>query len=112
MGERERRIGQNEALFRTVNEEIQRLNRGMAELSDETLHIVCECGKLECSLQLVVPIVDYERVRADARLFFVKAGHELPDVETVVEETSRFSVVRKDAGEPAAIAEALDPRSA
>jgi hypothetical protein len=110
MGERGRRIGQNEALFRTVNEEIEGLNRGLAEVSDETLHIVCECGNLECSVQLVVPTADYERVRADPTLFFVHDGHELPDVETVVERTPRFTVVRKDPGAPTAIAQATDPR--
>ena len=108
--DRARRIGQNEALFRTVNEEIEGLNRGMAEISDQTLHIVCECGLLECTLQLTVPLADYERVRQDPALFLVREGHELPDVETVVERTPRYWVVRKDPGAPEAVAYATDPR--
>jgi hypothetical protein len=111
MGERSGRIAQNESLFRAVNEEIEGLNRGMAEISDQTLHIVCECGSLDCSLQLIVPIADYERVRADGALFLVKAGHELPAVETVVEQTPQYAVVRKKPGKPEEIARAADPRS-
>jgi hypothetical protein len=34
VNERTRKVGENEALFRTVNDEIEGLNRGLAELSD------------------------------------------------------------------------------
>jgi hypothetical protein len=71
MDERGRRIGQNEALFRQVNEELEGLNRGLAEITDETFHIVCECGDLRCQKRLVVPASDYETVRAESGLFFV-----------------------------------------
>jgi hypothetical protein len=112
MDDWKRKVGENEALFRTVNEEIEGLNRGMAEISDHTLHIACECGDLRCTAVLPVPVEDYERIRADSALFFVEPGHELPNVEKIVERTSHFAVVRKDPGEPQRIAEATDPRSA
>jgi hypothetical protein len=111
MDERKRRIGRNEALFRTINEEVDALNKSLAALTDETLHIVCECGDLACEQRVVVPLDDYERVRGDATLFFVVPGHELPSTESVVEEHRGFNVVRKDEGEAAAIAKATDPRS-
>ena len=111
MDERARRVGRNEALFRQINEEVESLNRGLAELTDNTIHIVCECGDLVCQQRLVVPLADYERIRADATLFFVVDGHEIPAVESVVEKTDAYSVVRKDAGEAANLAKATDPRS-
>ena len=111
MDERKRRIGENEALFRTVNETVDELNRGLAALTDETIDIVCECGDIDCQQRLVVPLPAYEHVRSESVLFFVVPGHELPSTETVVEETSGYNVVRKDPGGPAAIAEATDPRS-
>ena len=110
MDERQRRIGENEALFRKINEGVDELNRSLAQLTDETIHIVCECGSLECQERLVVPLDVYERVRAESELFFVLPGHELPSTEDVVEETARFSVVRKHAGGPAEVARATDPR--
>jgi hypothetical protein len=112
MDERTRKVGENEALFRTVNEEIEGMNRGMAEISDRTLHITCECGDLRCTAPLPVPIEDYERIRADSALFFIEPGHEKRNVETVIERTPQFAVVRKNPGDPQRIAEATDPRSA
>jgi hypothetical protein len=102
--ERGRRLGRNEALFREVNEQIETLNQGLAAISDEKMHIVCECASLDCAEQLTVPIADYERIRADAELFFVARGHERLDVEVVVEENPAFTVVRKNKGAPAQIA--------
>jgi hypothetical protein len=108
--ERARKIGANEAVFRTVNEQIESLNRGLAEISDGTLHIVCECGKLDCAAPISAPISVYERVRSDPSLFLVVPGHELPSVESVVDQTDGYNVVRKDPGEPRRVAEETDPR--
>jgi hypothetical protein len=110
MDERTRRIGRNEALFRQVNEEVEGLERGLAEISDGTIHIVCECGDLICQKRLIVPISEYETVRADPTLFFVIAGHEKPSAEDVIETRSDFNVVRKHPGGPEQIARATDPR--
>lgn len=110
MDERAHRVGRNEAVFRKVNEQIESLNRAMAAISDETMHIVCECGELSCIVQLVVGIADYERIRRDATLFFVAPGHEMPDVEDVVEETPKYYVVRKHEGEPARVAREMNTR--
>jgi hypothetical protein len=108
--ERARKIGANEAVFRTVNEQIESLNRGLAEISDGTLHIVCECGKLDCAAPIAAPISVYESVRSDPALFLVVPGHELPSVESVVERANDYNVVRKDPGEPRRVAEETGPR--
>ncbi len=52
----------------------------------------------------------YEEVRSDATLFFVVPGHEITDVESLVEETPGTRV-RKQAGEAERIAELTDPRA-
>ena len=111
MDERARRVGQNEGVFRAVNEEIGSLNRGMAETNDGMMHIVCECGDLICVERISVAVAKYEEIRGDSALFFVLRGHEKPDVETVVEEQPDYNVVRKNPGEAARVAEATDPRS-
>jgi hypothetical protein len=111
MDERTRRIGENEALFRKINEEVDELNRNLAQLTDETIHIVCECGDIDCQQRIVVPLAAYEQVRSESELFFVVPGHQLPSTEDVVEEEERYFVVRKHEGGPADIAEATDPRS-
>jgi hypothetical protein len=111
MAERARRIAENEALFRTVNEQIEDLQRGMAGISDDTMHIVCECGELRCAERIVVPVARYEEVRADATLFLIVPGHDQPGFEEVVDRAEGYDVVRKLPGEPAEIAEATDPRA-
>lgn len=111
MDQRALRVGTNEALFRTVNEQVESLNRRLLASTDATMHIVCECGELGCVEQLTVAVAAYERVRADPALFFVKPGHELPDVEDVVEQNAGWAVVRKHPGDPERVAEATDPRS-
>lgn len=110
MDERARRVGRNEALFRTINEEIEKLEQGLPFPQDD-LVIVCECGDLRCEDRFTVPISGYEDVRADPALFFVLPGHEKPDVEDVVDRAEAYFVVRKRSGDPARIAEATDPRS-
>ncbi len=109
--ERARRIGSNEAVFRRLNEQIEHLNRSLAELSDEKMHAICECGSLECAQPIVVPVRRYEEIRSDPALFFVVPGHEISDVESVVEETDAYNVVRKQAREAERIAELTDPRA-
>ena len=49
---RQERFARNQALFREVNERIEDLNRGLAAVSDEMMHIVCECGDGECVQQI------------------------------------------------------------
>ena len=110
MDERARRIGENEALFRTVNEQIESLNRGRLALGLREMDIVCECGDLHCAERIGVSAADYERIRSDPVLFLVRPGHELPDVEDLVATTPEYDVVRKHDGSPARLARATNPR--
>jgi hypothetical protein len=109
MDERARRIGENEILYRAVNEKIEDLNAAFGTLT-ETMTVVCECGDGSCAEQIELDVPTYERVRADPTLFVTMRGHEVPDVESVVERTDGFQLVRKDAGEAARLATEHDPR--
>ena len=109
MEERAARIGRNEALFREVNERIERISATL-QVSDEKLKILCECGVPTCLEQLDVPTAEYERVRAEPTLFMIKPGHEHADLEEVVERHEGYIVVRKVAGDAARMTRELDPR--
>ena len=108
IGERARRIGENEALFRSVNEQVRGLNETF--LVQSTLRVVCECGNQTCIEQTELSPTEYEAVRSDPSLFIVKPGHDDPDVETVVERRDGYHVVRKAPGAPRRIARETDPR--
>jgi hypothetical protein len=109
MDERARRIGENEILYRTVNEKIEGLNATFGTLT-QSMTVVCECGDAGCAEQIDLAVPDYERIRADSALFVIVPGHEYPDVEEIVEETDTYAIVRKDPGGPEELAAANDPR--
>jgi hypothetical protein len=103
----QRRFAANEALFREVNEGIQ---RGQWPGENKPLGFRCECGKLGCNALVSLTPHEYERVRAHPRRFVMLPGHELDDIETVVANMGGYVVVEKraEAGREAA---ATDPRS-
>ena len=107
--ERMRRIADNEALFRSVNERVEEVNEMFATLTRH-FEIVCECGDIHCTDQISVEFPAYEAVRSDSALFIVVPGHEIPDVETVLESHSDWALVEKAEPEAREIAEETDPR--
>jgi hypothetical protein len=103
----QRRIASNESMFRDVNEAL-RSGRWPGE-DGAPVAYRCECARLGCSRLIELNARDYERVRAHPRRFLVIPGHELPDVETIVESHAGYVVVQKH-DEAGKAAEATDPR--
>jgi hypothetical protein len=110
MDPRAQRVGVNETLFREINERLEGLNKTFSELTDK-IEFVCECADGTCIERFPMDVAAYERLRADATTFAVKPGHELPDMEEVIEEHGHYLVVRKQAGEAVVMAVVEDPRA-
>ena len=110
MDERAERIGLNEALFREVNERVKGISERFGGGLEEA-EFVCECGDESCMDRVRMKLSEYESLRAEATHFAVKAGHEIPDVENVVQRREGYVVVAKKPGDPAAVARETDPRS-
>jgi hypothetical protein len=110
VNERQRRVGENEVLYREVNERVRDLSDQFG-LTVETVDFVCECGRLDCNEPIKLTGAEYADVRSDGATFAIKPGHELPDTETVVEEHETYFVVRKHEDGPAQLARDADPRS-
>ena len=94
MNERKQRIGENEAIFRSVNEEVSKLNVTFTAATN-TMWIVCECGVQSCTVHIEITPDAYRRVREDPTLFVVRPGHDLPEAETVVEKTAATGWCRR-----------------
>ena len=77
MDDRGLRVGQNEVLFREVNERLRELGEGFSLVAEES-QFVCECGSSACTEQIRMTLAEYETVRSDSKHFFVRRGHELP----------------------------------
>ena len=106
MTEQDRRRGQNEALFRSLNEQIERL-----ELDNGSPYVdfICECSSTRCMEVIHATREEYEQIRTTSTEFMVVVGHEAPDIEEIVGRHGRFNVVEKH-GEAALVAEQTDPR--
>ncbi|MBV8431205.1 MAG: hypothetical protein JO244_08590 [Solirubrobacterales bacterium] len=102
------RLGANEAVFREINEGIERGQWPGEE--DSPVSFRCECARLGCNELVELNLREYQDVRSNPRRFIVLPGHERLDVEVVVERRSGYLVVEKldQAGEKA---EETDPRS-
>jgi hypothetical protein len=103
----EERAAQNEVLFRSVNEEIEKLGRDSAQLH---VQFVCECSDGTCAERVHLTIAEYEEVRSQSRWFAIYPGHVTQQIEHVVRATDRFVIVQKDAPVAAEIADVSDPR--
>ena len=90
---------------RRVNEAIER-----GTCREETAVFLCECGNLGCSRTLELPIEAYDEVRSGFDRFLIAPGHEVPNVDRVVERHDAYLVVVKRTGRPADLARATDPR--
>ncbi len=107
MDQRAREIGRHQALLREVNERIEELAETF-DRNDERA-ILCECGSSDCDERIVLREHEYEALRRIPTHFAVRPGHEMPEVERVVERHDEFVVVEKF-GESAKAAIRLDPR--
>src|SRR3954451_13202489 len=105
---RQQRAARNQAMFREVNERLEELDGKLA--AQQHHRFVCECAAQECIRPLELTIEEYESVRGGGATFVVAPGHVYPEVERVVAENARFTVVEKLEA-AAELAEAFDPRA-
>ena len=90
---------------RQVNEAIE---RGTKEAGSAVF--VCECGTLGCNSTVELTISAYEGVRSGFDRFLVLPGHELEEIEDVVERHDDYLVVAKRDDQAVAIAAVTDDR--
>jgi hypothetical protein len=100
------RITNAEINGRRVNEAIE---RGAG--NDGPLVFVCECGYIGCSSTLELEIAEYEEVRTNFDRFLVIPGHEIPEVDRVVERHPDHLVVVKPEEGARESARAADERT-
>ncbi len=104
----EQRLAANESIFREVNEAINK--GGWPGDEGSAVGFRCECARLGCNALVSLTPQDYERVRAYPRRFLMLPGHELEDIEIVVEAMPGYVVVEKR-DEAGRVARAADPRT-
>ena len=101
----------NETRSRQTNEWIEVANEQFdaKNVMDEYR---CECSDGLCAAVVSLTRLEYEAVRADGLRFLIATDHENPELDRLVIEHDRYSIVAKLPGEPARIALRSDPRKA
>lgn len=105
---REKRLAQNEAVFREVNERVGEIAHQLG--AGVPYEFLCECANADCTFRIELPTSVYEAIRSDPRQFVVLPLHYTPEVEELVAEEEGHWIVRKT-GEAGELVEQLDPRS-
>jgi hypothetical protein len=86
------RLARNQALFREVNERLLELSEGF---HDGSMQFVCECSHDDCTLTINMDRDDYESVRARSTFFVVATGHEILEVEKIIDRQDGWTIVQK-----------------
>jgi len=112
MGAREERLGANEALFREVNERVAEVaDQFLAGETPATVNFSCECPDGACVEKIALTVDEYEAVRAKPTQFAVVPGHEVPDIERIVERHPNYLVIEKQDPDAEQVARETDPRT-
>jgi hypothetical protein len=82
------RIVQTEVFFRAINDEIAALD------GTETMLYLCECGNPACAEGIPLPPGAIAQLRSSPGHFVVLSGHEIADVESVVDRSDGYVIVR------------------
>jgi hypothetical protein len=107
---RQESLARNQAVYRSVNVQIEALNNAFEDAVGIGGEWVCECADTKCAVLVSARLDEYEAVRRNPRAFIVSPGHVFPEVEYVVAENERFAVVEK-VGAAAQVAEATAPHA-
>jgi hypothetical protein len=109
MDPRHERVARNEAMYRSVNREIEQASQEVGNGPADRIEVLCECGREGCSDVLDLTVAEYDRAHEQRDRFVIVPGHEDEEIERVVVRAGRYLVVDK-VGEAEDIAEAEERR--
>jgi hypothetical protein len=96
---RARRMRANEELMEELNRRMERLLDDIREQDDEDrdapIAFLCECSHLDCRERIEMEPSRFDRIHQDPEQFILVSGHEIADVERVVDQFPNHLVVRK-----------------
>ncbi len=100
----------NQTVFREMNEWTKEdaLRRGGDGVGRDGY--LCECGDGACTVPIFLSPTEYEAVRSEPTWFAIAVDHENPELDWVVAEYERYTLVDKNFGPGARLARASDPR--
>lgn len=91
---RARRLAENEALAREVNERVGDV-AGPWYGEDEPIEFVCECSFADCSERVHLRLAEYSRVRSSPDWFVLVPEHIVSEMEREVDRIGDGVLVEK-----------------
>lgn len=103
----EKRMAENEVIFRQYNEKIQQGFDNLNELAtqtgqtdhsyyeDDSLHFLCECSDENCRLRVQLRPSRYNEIHERRDHFVIVCGHETQSIEKVIGKETDFCIVEK-----------------
>lgn len=97
--DRAQRLRENEDLMERLNarmlETVEEIREEADEDPDEPFGFFCECSSLACRERVLVRPSRWLEVHRDPDRFVLVPGHEIPDIERVVDQEQGYLIVRK-----------------
>ena len=100
----------NEVRSRDRNEWIEEVRDGLADDATAIQMFVCECGDPSCQMRIGLTRDEYEGIRGYPTRFAIALDHENPEIDQLLAEGRRFTVIQKGAGRAAKIARETSER--
>lgn len=103
----ERKLAENEAYFRSANQQIQKDIDKLHALTDDngedryevdrdmSLHFYCECSDEKCNQRLRISLSDYDIVHQNPKAFVILCDHQVNEYETVISTNEHYCIVEK-----------------
>lgn len=104
----QRRLAENEVLFRDVNQQIAKGFKELGEIAseennqewvqeaDKPIEFYCECSNIECRERIRLKPSQYGTIHKNSSQFVVLPGHNLPEIERIVSSEEDYLVVEKN----------------
>jgi hypothetical protein len=108
----ERRMVENEAIFREINEEVQKgfnkLQRmandegqeDLIEVPNTPLEYYCECSDENCRERIKLKLSEHTKIHKNRSAFVLKVGHHVDSIEKVLEKMPGYYIVEKYSDPP------------
>jgi hypothetical protein len=94
-----RRLRENEELMEALNLRMEaslgRIREEDGLPQDAPMALFCECSDLDCRDRVHVQPGRFDEIHADPEQFILVPGHEMLEVERVVDQESDYLIVRK-----------------
>lgn len=104
----ERRLIENEMIFRRANESvghnldaiddnhIEDGNPHLVRDEDISLQFNCECSDENCNARIPVKLTVYQTIHENRNAFIIKLNHQVESIEKIIQKEENYSVVEKN----------------